>query len=356
MTGSLPISLAHPLEQYRRFREAGVYSKAMNYALDFFEVSAQYLSIVLLGLVRDAEQTSHPQAVWAVNKIDTKRPLSFGDWTNDILPRIVAAAKDVLPDEPLTKAMLKIATPKRNVWLGSKKEKSIVQIRNEYKGHGTTLAESIYEEVVGQIEGRVDELADILSVLAQYKEEPEDNFYWFTAPDGRQVDLYPLIHRSGKGYIYVFQTLKEEEISFISSDEHAVTVITDQMNINFDAFMQGIVPTFDIAKDLNWSELRQCMAGYSQEYLSRMYAEKKYNRELFVERDNLAAIFRAFGESDDRLLPLLGEAGQGKTTQLCHWTEQLIGSEDAVVTFASSEFAEQTLEQRLRTLFDLSRT
>lgn len=355
MTGSLPISLAHPLEQYRRFREAGVYSKAMNYALDFFEVSAQYLSIVLLGLVRDAEQKPHPQAVLAVNKIDTKRPLSFGDWTNDILPRIVAAAKDVLPDEPLTKAMLKIATPKRNVWLGSKKEKSLVQIRNEYKGHGTTLAESIYEEVVGQLEERVDELADILSVLAQYKEEPEDNFYWFTAPDGRQIDLYPLIHRSGKGYIYVFQTLKEEEISFISSDEHAVTVITDALNTPFDAWMQGIVPTFDIAKDLNWSELRQCMAGYSQEYLSHMYAEKKYNRELFVERDNLAAIFRAFGESDDRLLPLLGEAGQGKTTQLCHWTEQLIESEDAVVTFASSEFAEQTLEQRLRTLFDLSR-
>ena len=87
MTGSLPISLAHPLEQYRCFREAGVYSKAMNYALDFFEVSAQYLSIVLLGLVRDAEQKPHPQAVLAVNKIDTKPPLSFGDWTNDILPR-----------------------------------------------------------------------------------------------------------------------------------------------------------------------------------------------------------------------------------------------------------------------------
>ena len=126
MTGSLPISLGHPLEQYRHFREAGVYSKAMNYALDFFEVSAQYLSIVLLGLVRETEQKPHPQAVLAVNKIDTKRPLSFGDWANDILPRIVAAAKDVLPDEPLTKAMLKIATPKRNVWIGSKKEKSLI--------------------------------------------------------------------------------------------------------------------------------------------------------------------------------------------------------------------------------------
>ena len=230
-----------------------------------------------------------------------------------------------------------------------------MQIRNEYKGHGTTLAESIYEEVVGQIEARVEELADAVAVLAQYKENPEDNFFWLTAPDGRQVDLFPLIHRSKKGYVYVFQTLKEEEISFISSDEHAVTVITDALNINFDAWMQGIVPAFDIAKDLNWSELRQCMANYSQDYLDHMYAEKKYNRELFVERDNLASIFLSFGASNDRLLPLLGEAGQGKTTQLCHWTEQLISSEDAVITFASSEFAEQTLEQGLRTLFELSR-
>lgn len=355
MAHTLPISLAHPLEQYRIQREAGVYSKAMNYALDFFEVSAQYLSILLLGLVRDAQTEPHPQAVFVVNKIDTKRPLSFGDWSNDILPKVVLAAKDVLPDEPLTQALLKVATAKRNIWLGSKKEKSLVQIRNEYKGHGTTLAESIYEEVVAQIEARVEELAQVLDVLMQYKEEPEDQAFRLTAPNGRQVDLFPLLHRSDKGYIYVFQTLKEEEISFISSDEHAVTVITESLNAPFDAWMQRIVPSFDIAKDMNWSELRQCMATYSQDYLDRMYAEKKYNRELFVERDNLAAIFKAFGDSEDRLLPLLGEAGQGKTTQLCHWTEQLIASDDAVITFASSEFTEQRLEQRLRTLFDLSR-
>lgn len=354
-TGTLPFSLVHPLEQYRLQRAEGVYSKAMNYALDFFEVSAQYLSIVLLAMVRHAEQSPHPQAVFVVNKIDTKRPLSFGDWVNDILPKVVLAAKEVLPDEALTKALLAIATSKRNLWLGSKKEKSLVQIRNEYKGHGTTLAESIYQEVVEQIEERVEELARVVDVLAQYPEQPEDGQFHIATPNHGPVDVYPLLHRSAKGYPYVFQTLKEEEISFISSDEHAVTTITEQYNAAFDAWMQAIVPAFDIAKDMNWSELRHCMAHYSQDYLNHMYAEKKYNRELFVERDNLAAIFRSFGESEDRLLPLLGEAGQGKTTQLCHWTEQLINSEDAVVTFASSEFAEQTLEQRLRAIFELSR-
>ena len=355
MAKQLPFSLAHPLEQYRVQRANGVYSKAMNYALDFFEVSAQYLSIVLLGLVRAVQSEPHPQAVFVVNKIDTKRPLSFGDWANDILPKVVLAAKDILPDEPLTKALLTIATAKRNLWLGSKKEKSLVQIRNEYKGHGTTLAESIYEEVVAQIEERMEELANAISVLEQYSEEPTDGHFHICTPNHGKVELYPLLHCSDKGYVYVFQTLKEEEISFISSDEHAVTTITEKYNAPFDAWMQAIVPAFDIAKDLNWSELRACMARYSQDYLDHMYAEKKYNRELFVERDNLASIFASFGASDDRLLPLLGEAGQGKTTQLCHWTEQLIESDDAVITFASSEFAEQTLEQRLRAIFELSR-
>jgi hypothetical protein len=327
----------------------------MNYALDFFEISAQYLSIVMVGMVRaSATETMPAGAVAVINKIDTKRPLSFGDWANDILPKAVAAARECLPDEPLTVAMTAVAGPKRNLWLGSKREKSLVQIRNEYKGHGTTLAESIYEEVVGMIEERVEELAAAIVVLEQYPERPDKSHFYIGTVAHGEVDVYPLIHHNEKGQPYVFQSLKDEEVSFISSDEHAVTRITDAFNAELDRWAQAIVPSFDISKEQNWAELRQVMADYSQEYLHHMYSEKKYNQELFVERDQLSAIFRSFRESDDRLLPLLGEAGQGKTTQLCHWTEQLMQSDDAVVTFASSEFAEGRLEQRLRELFGLS--
>lgn len=354
-SSKLPFSLSHPLEQYRLQRADGVYSKAMNYALDFFEISAQYLSIVMVGMVRaSATETMPVGALAVINKIDTKRPLSFGDWANDILPKAVAAARECLPDEPLTVAMTAVAGPKRNLWLGSKREKSLVQIRNEYKGHGTTLAESIYEEVVGMIEERVEELAAAIVVLEQYPERPDKSHFYIGTVAHGEVDVYPLIHHNEKGQPYVFQSLKDEEVSFISSDEHAVTRITDAFNAELDRWAQAIVPSFDISKEQNWAELRQVMADYSQEYLHHMYSEKKYNQELFVERDQLSAIFRSFRESDDRLLPLLGEAGQGKTTQLCHWTEQLMQSDDAVVTFASSEFAEGRLEQRLRELFGLS--
>ena len=301
-----------------------------------------------------ATETMPAGAVAVINKIDTKRPLSFGDWANDILPKAVAAARECLPDEPLTVAMTAVAGPKRNLWLGSKREKSLVQIRNEYKGHGTTLAESIYEEVVGMIEERVEELAAAIVVLEQYPERPDKSHFYIGTVAHGEVDVYPLIHHNEKGQPYVFQSLKDEEVSFISSDEHAVTRITDAFNAELDRWAQAIVPSFDISKEQNWAELRQVMADYSQEYLHHMYSEKKYNQELFVERDQLSAIFRSFRESDDRLLPLLGEAGQGKTTQLCHWTEQLMQSDDAVVTFASSEFAEGRLEQRLRELFGLS--
>ena len=71
MADKLPVSLAHPLEQYRSQLANGVYSKAMNYALDFFEVSAQYVSNVLLGMVREVEKTPHPEAVFVINMIDT---------------------------------------------------------------------------------------------------------------------------------------------------------------------------------------------------------------------------------------------------------------------------------------------
>ena len=101
---NFPFTLAHPLEQYEAQKAAGIYSKAMNYALDFFEISTQYLSMLLLGLIREHydPQTPNDHVNFVVGKIDAKRPLSFGDWANDILPRTAHAARELIPDEPLT--------------------------------------------------------------------------------------------------------------------------------------------------------------------------------------------------------------------------------------------------------------
>ena len=89
----LPYTLSHPLSQFYRCKEEGVWSKAMSYALDFYEIGAQYVAIVLLGICRqNGAAVLNSNLQFVVNRIDQKRPLSFGDWANDILPRSVAAA------------------------------------------------------------------------------------------------------------------------------------------------------------------------------------------------------------------------------------------------------------------------
>lgn len=353
---NFPFTLAHPLEQYEAQKSSGNYSKAMNYALDFFEISTQYLTVLLLGLIRErySIETANSHISFVVSRIDAKRPLSFGDWANDLLPRTVQAARELIPDEPLTQAVSALSNKKRNLLLGGKKEASIVQIRNEYKGHSTTLAESIYMKVLAELEPRMEEMTTALAPLANLAEKVEEGHFYIER-DGQQLaDLYPVVHANDKGYIYVFQSLKDEDVAFISSDEHAVTFISPQWNPDFDRWMQHLLPSFDIAKEANWDELREQMRDYSSEYLRHMYSEKKYNQELFVEREQLALTFAGFRQSASRFLPLPGEAGQGKTTQLCHWTEQLLHSDDGVVTFASTEFATGNLDQKLRDIFGLS--
>ena len=353
---NLPFTLAHPLEQYEVQKAAGNYSKAMNYALDFFEISTQYLSILLLGLIREQykPESANAHVVFVVNKIDTKRPLSFGDWANDLLPRTAQAARELIPNEPLTQAISSLSNKKRNLLLGGKKEASIVQIRNEYKGHSTTLAESIYKNVLTELEPRLEEMTEVLVPLGSYREKAEEGHFYILYEGSPKADLYPIVHANENGYIYVFQSLKDEDVAFISSDEHAITIISDKLNPEFDKWVQQLVPSFDIAKEANWEELREQMRDYSSEYMRHMYSEKKYNQELFVEREQLSKTFAGFRSSDSRFLPLPGEAGQGKTTQLCHWTEQLLHSEDGVLTFASSEFATGNLNLKLREIFGLS--
>lgn len=345
MNAHLPQTLAHPLEEARKNREAGNWSRAMNYLLDFMETGAAYTSVVLLGMFRQlALATGQPPregVLDAVRKIDKKRPLSFGDWVNDILAPLATEAARQFPDNEFARNMGAVAGRRKNVFLSGGSEPNVVQIRNRFKGHGTTLSESRYMEVVGQLSPKAEQFAQALSPIGSC---------------GLRLDkdLYPLVHLSEEGYEYVFQTLNEEVVSFVSTDENALTLSTTALNPAFDAWLQTLLPSFDIAKDMNWTELVAAMQETSQGYMREIYAQKKYNREQFVEREQLSVSYREFLESDRILFPLPGEAGQGKTNQLCHWTETLSEQGEAVLIFAGASFADITLEDRIKQVFGLS--
>ena len=370
---SLPYTLAHPLHGMATQAENGNWSGAMNYMLDFFETSTMYLSIVLLALLKECEGIEEcPEALKAVSKIDNKRPLSFGDWSQDILTPLAAAAAQRFEDNAFVQSLNK-ALAKDKIFIGKKNERSVIKIRNEYKGHSTTRSMAIYQCIVDELSGRLEKFLEALEPLGQMEfmascgektirlnghmssetsGDPalKDRHYYIRYGEAL-TDLYPLIFCNEDGAVYIFQTLKDEETAYISSNEEAAAWAGDSLNAEFDAWMQDIMPAFDIAKTLNWEQWLELMKGNTSAYLDRIYAEKKYNRELFVERESLSAMLHGFLGSDTLIFPLLGEAGQGKTTQLCYWTETFAEKDKGVMIFSGADFAEQNLEQRLKAEF-----
>ncbi len=318
------------------------YALAMNYAIDFLEITVQYVSCCLFCRLQEVEKGMEPEKRMlraVVDKIDAKRSLSFGDWVNDIFNPIVKAALKEMPDDELVQSIKKeLFRRGANTLLGTKTDPSVVKIRNEYKGHSTTLSNDIYRGVVYTLEPHVLALLRAVQPIKNVK-----------------VDMYPLVHTSKEGYEYVFQSLKDEEVSFISSNPDAVTIITDRFNAAIDAKLQATSPSFDVSKEMNWAEQNELMNAECRRFLDNVYKEKKYNRELFVARNQLDSLLDEFTKDERTLFPLLGEAGQGKTNQLCWWTEEILSSGNGVLIFSSSDFKEEGLDDSLRRIFQSSR-
>lgn len=356
----LPYTLSFPIIKTMSALEKQEYGNAMYRMLDFFEVSASFTSFVFLRLLQgkaDGNQQIQDVLEAYVRKIDQKRPLSFGDWLNDLLTPLLLVAVKCIPENALARSFQNhLLERRKNILLGDKRNASIVQIRNDYRGHSTTLSEEIYREVVTQIEPRFLKMLEALSPLTNCHYDIREGKYQITydVESGWCIDLFPLVFTNAQDYRYVFHTLKDEQACYISSNENAVTLNTYEMNEAIDKDLQRILPSFDIAKALNWIEIKQFMQKESSRYLDRVYAEKKYNRELFVEREKLTQTLHAFWDSDCTLFPLNGEAGQGKTNQLCYWTEQLIAEDKPVLIFNSSNFADCTLDNTLKLIFGYS--
>ena len=375
---SLPYTLAAPVKKMFAHLAGQEYGKAMNYALDFVEMSSQYISSLLLvqligiekGLPMEQRKVNR-----VVQKIDNKRPLSLGDWINDILTPLLLASKERMGDDRLVESLTGNLLRKQTcVLLGDKREPSVVQIRNEYRGHSTTLSENIYKGVIYTLEPQILTILKAVEPLCncEFHSITEDGTklghkgagtgvkgdiaegevsHYYVVQDGKTTDLFPLVMTNREGCVYVFQTLKEESICYISSNEEATTLNDDSRNDAFDAMMQQVSPHFDISKDLNWDELSTLARKESEQFLAKIYREKKYNRELFVDRKLISQSLDEFYSSDALIFPILGEAGQGKTNQLCYWTERHIEENRFVLIFSSTDFAALTLDSKLKGIY-----
>ncbi len=344
----LPYTVSHPLEQLYLTVEQGNYAKAKDYMLELFELGAQYLSAALLAVLRGQQCADAVAPV--VRKIDQKRPLSFGDWCNDILPPLTAVLVKQMPDSPLATALARRTSPRFNLFIGGKSETSIVYYRNQYKGHGTMLTDDKYRELLVELEPRLMQLLQAMAPLGECTVLWQEGHYWLESDSGK-ADMAPLVMVDERGYEYIFQSLNDEKAYYVSANEQAESKLDTVNNPAIDAFFQAFVPAFDIAKRRNWTEWTALLRNETGRWLQGVYREKKYNRELFVEREGLTSLLRRFLASGASLFPLPGEAGQGKTNQLCYWSESL---DETTLILSGSDLSGITLEAYLKRVMEVS--
>ena len=364
IAAQLPYTLSYPMQRATESLAQGQFEKAKNLLLDFMEVSVMYVSHVLFGLLQDRQDHVSPACLQVmqayVATLDHNRQLSFGTWINDLLTPLLKAAGQELPQHPLVASLgmhLLSGRKRTNVLLGDgKRVQSIVALRNQYKGHGVTLSEQVYEEVVGRMMQHVDAMLQAVSPLTDSHPDNRQGHYVLTLPAGDgtadELDLFPLLFYTEKGVPYLFQTLRDNEtVQYVSSNERAEMIVDERHNQAFDRRMQRTLPSFDISKEINWDEIRQSVNAESAAFLAQIYKEKKYNQELFVERRQLTDALHRFVNSEATLFPMVGEAGQGKTNLLSYWTETLVRQGEAVLIFNASDFANVTLDMKMKQVF-----
>lgn len=377
----LPPTMSMPLSKALSSLKTGNYKDTLIHFLDFFEMTVQWLNCYMLSLACQTNDGGKIKGIArAVKMIDIKRPLSFGDNVNEIFNPLLESLVKVYPEHPLLKALVANVKSRRiDILVGSAKEMGIIKIRNDYKGHSTSLSEDIYHGVVDIILPKVAAMTDGLSPIREaaiytvsskgfsidlhggwkgnsgHEMQTGTAYHYYVGfPNTETLDLYPLIIQREDRYIYVFQTLKGECVKYESSDENVHGLETEEYNHSFDAFIQRLSPSFDIAKEANWNELCGFMRSHSMSYMIQVQKEKKYNSELFVDRKSLSDMLSRFDISTCSLLPLAGDAGQGKTNQMCNWTERFINENHPVMIFNSASFSDTGLTDTLKEIFGIS--
>lgn len=168
-----PYSIISVLGSYEEYLGQENYLRAFRRYLDFFEISVQYCSSVLLGLLKH-EKIKFDETLQQVSAKIVEKELSTGDWINSIFLVLLKKANEKLPDDRfITMLHDTLMEPKGNILLGwsSRKDeefKSLPYFRNTYFGHDSSLSESIYKDVLTRIEPRIFVMLQAMSVMGKF--------------------------------------------------------------------------------------------------------------------------------------------------------------------------------------------
>jgi hypothetical protein len=168
-----PYSIISILAGYEEFLTEKNYLRAFRRYLDFFEISIQYCSSIMLSILKH-KKIPFDETLQQVSAKIVEKELSTGDWINSIFFVLLKKANELIPDDKFIDSLHDtLNDSKGNILLGwsSRKEeeyKSLPYFRNTYFGHDSSLSENIYKDILTRIEPRIFVMLKAMAPLGKY--------------------------------------------------------------------------------------------------------------------------------------------------------------------------------------------
>ncbi|WP_282015566.1 NACHT domain-containing protein [Marinifilum flexuosum] len=99
-----------------------------------------------------------------------------------------------------------------------------------------------------------------------------------------------------------------------------------------------------------WNDYLEESKNQTYGFLAEM-SKEKYDAEVFTDRNQVSKSFDQFIESTSNAFVLLGNAGSGKTNQICHWASELLKKEECIICINSKIFSNIGVEEYFQTAF-----
>ncbi len=172
---SFPTAISHRVARYFALMDDEDYLRASLIIRDFFEITMSYVSTVLIHEIDINLIGSHDKFKSVLDKLISK-PLSTGDWVNDIFIVLLKVAKELNVDTPLVNSIhTKMIAKKGNLLQGwsnktpdGYKYEGFAKIRNDYFGHETTLDDEELQKLLAVLEPRMLDFLDAIMPIGEY--------------------------------------------------------------------------------------------------------------------------------------------------------------------------------------------
>ena len=198
---NFPYTIAYTLDEYEQYLEQENYFRAFRRYIDFFEISVQYSTSLILSILK-YRRIPFDDVLQDVSTKIISKPLAIGDWINEIFIVLLKHAHTLIPDEDFVASLYEnIFENKGNFlqgWSGKKEEefKGISFFRNEYLGHDSSLDDSIFEDLLKRIEPRIFKMLAAMAPLGNYSSftldkvvDEEENEKSYTIVPLKGVDI-----------------------------------------------------------------------------------------------------------------------------------------------------------------------